>query len=90
MSFEWDEEKRQVNIRKHGIDFRDAPGVFAGPMLSAPDTRSEGEERFLGIGLLHHTVVTVAYTFRINAIRIISMRKATSHERKQYLKRIRH
>lgn len=33
MKFEWDEEKNEINIRKHGFDFIDAPEVFNGPML---------------------------------------------------------
>jgi len=44
--FEWDEAKRHANIAKHGVDFLDAPEMFEGPMLVAPDTRKEyGESR---------------------------------------------
>jgi hypothetical protein len=39
--FEWDEEKRKTNIRKHGLDFRDVRQVFNTPMLVALDDREE-------------------------------------------------
>lgn len=52
MKFEWDENKRRENIRKHGIDFHDVPMVFDGPMLVRLDTRTDyGEEdRWIGNG----------------------------------------
>src|SRR5947208_9635361 len=44
--FGWDEAKRHANSAKHGVDFLDAPEMFEGPMLVAPDTRKEyGESR---------------------------------------------
>lgn len=53
MQFEWDEQKRKTNIRKHGFDFRDAWKVFNSPMLVAPDDRQDyGEDRWIGIGML--------------------------------------
>lgn len=46
MRFEWNEQKRRDNIRKHGFDFRDARKVFNLPMLVALDDRKEyGEDR---------------------------------------------
>ncbi len=46
MRFEWDEQKRKTNIRKHGFDFRDAWKVFNSPLLVGPDDRYDyGEER---------------------------------------------
>ena len=51
MRLEWDEAKRQVNIRKHGLDFADAGDLFSQPMLVAPDTREDyGENRWRGLG----------------------------------------
>jgi len=52
MKFEWDENKNQINIRKHGIDFHDAAYVFSDPFaLSIPDDEhSEMEERLAFIG----------------------------------------
>lgn len=91
MRFEWDEDKNRENVRKHGFDFADAWQVFIGAMLVVFDDRQEyGEDRWIGIGLLGEPVVVVVYTeAEDETVRIVSMRKATSHERKgfeQYLK----
>ncbi len=91
MRFEWDEQKRKVNIRKHGFDFADAKQVFAGPMLVRLDMRQDyGEDRWIGIGITHGRVVVVVYTERDDGetIRIISLRKALKHERKRFEKAI--
>jgi uncharacterized protein len=52
MKFEWDENKNQLNIRKHGIDFADAAYVFSDPFaLNLPDDQhSETEERWILLG----------------------------------------
>ena len=87
--FSWDETKRSANLRKHGIDFRDAPKIFRGFTLTAEDDReSYGERRFLTLGLLEDQVVSVANTERGEDIRIISIRKATKHEARFYLSQI--
>ena len=87
--FSWDETKRSANLRKHGIDFRDAPKIFRGFTLTAEDDReSYGERRFLTLGLLEDQVVSVAHTERGEDIRIISIRKATKHEARFYLSQI--
>ncbi len=45
MKFEWDEAKRQTNLRKHGLDFADVWKVFRGPMLARLDRREDyGED----------------------------------------------
>jgi uncharacterized DUF497 family protein len=86
MQFEWDDAKNQINIRKHGLDFADAWEIFTMPMLIAPDDREDyGEDRWIGIGLLRSNVVVVVYVERNqDVIRIISLRKALSHERIEY------
>ena len=86
MAFEWDERKRELNIRKHGLDFADAPDMFASPMLSALDTRYDyGEDRWLGIGLVQGRIAVIVYTQPdAETVRIISLRKAVSHERKKF------
>ena len=86
MPYEWDEQKNQSNIRKHGFDFADAWEIFDGLMLTMPDERKEyDEERWIGIGLLRARVVVVVYTEpNDETIRIISLRKALSYERNQY------
>ena len=77
MNFEWDENKNQINQRKHGISFEEAQAVFEDEhaiLFDDPD-HSESEERFLLIGLYRGTDET---------IRIISARKATKLERSVY------
>ncbi|MCP4338552.1 MAG: BrnT family toxin [Desulfobulbaceae bacterium] len=89
MEFEWDEEKRQVNIRKHGIDFVGVEELFAGFTITMEDTRFEYDEtRFITIGLLNGRIVVVVHTERQEAIRIISIRKATKYEERTYFEQI--
>lgn len=86
MRFEWDAQKNSDNIRKHGIDFADAWEIFTGPMLVTIDDREDyGEDRWIGIGMLRGRVVVVVFTEPDEeTTRIISVRKALSHERSQY------
>jgi len=52
MSFEWDEEKRRLNVRKHRVEFADAVSVFEDPdAITLPNDEPEGEERFRNFGL---------------------------------------
>ena len=87
MRFEWDEDKRQDNLRKHGLDFQDAAEVFDGPRLVRHDARHDyGEDRWVTIGIAKNRVVVVVYTEddTNEVIRIISLRKALSYERKRF------
>jgi uncharacterized protein len=85
VKFEWDEQKNQENIRKHGLDFADAFKMFEGPMLAALDTRTNyGEDRWIGIAFLRNIVAVVVYTERGDVVRIISLRKALKHERGRF------
>jgi len=89
MNFEWDNTKRKSNIKKHGIDFTDAPMIFAGYTLTIEDDRYDyGEERFVTFGILNGRVVAVVHTETEDLIRIISMRKATKNEEKEYFSQI--
>ncbi len=91
MDFEWDEAKRKENLRKHGIDFVDVPEIFEGPMLSRIDTRQDyDEDRWIGIGYVQSRVVVICFTERNRGrtIRIISARKALSHECKIFEEKI--
>ncbi|MFM8333576.1 MAG: BrnT family toxin [Candidatus Methylumidiphilus sp.] len=91
MRFEWDEAKNQANIRKHGVDFRDAAYVFSDPFaLNIPDDEhSTDEERWVLLGRNRHAkILLVVHTFRQgDSIRLISARKATPTEQATYLKR---
>jgi uncharacterized DUF497 family protein len=89
MILEWNEAKRLANLRKHGIDFRDAGRVLAGITYTVVDDRQAyGEHRFHALGLLGSGVVVVIYTERGDVFRIISMRKARRHETQVYFAQI--
>ena len=86
MEFEWDEAKASQNLARHGVDFLDAIGVFVDPLrLDLEDDRYDyGETRFRTLGMVQDVVLVVVFTYRGDAIRIISARKAETHERKTY------
>lgn len=91
MDFKWDNIKNETNIKKHGIDFSDAVQIFDSPLISRIDKRiNYKEERWIGIGILKGIIAAIVYTEDdINdVIRIISVRKATRHEIKEYKKSI--
>lgn len=89
MNFEWDENKNQINQRKHGISFEEAMSVFydeAALVRDDPD-HSQDEERFVILGLskaANLLVVCHCYRASETVIRIISARKATKTESKYY------
>lgn len=83
IGFEWDERKRIVNLETHGIDFRDAIGVFERPHLTRASPRGD-ELRQVSLGVIGRAVVAVVWTDRDGAIRIISVRAARRDERYIY------
>ncbi len=75
MRIEFDEAKRIKTLAERGLDFADAPWVFAGEHFDVPDTRIEyGEDRYLTFGWLDDRAVTIVWTPRREGRRIISMR----------------
>lgn len=88
MKFEWDENKNNKKIDKHGIDFNDAITIFDDDnRIEAIDDRNEyGEERLQVIGESKPGVLMVAYTWRHNNTtrRLISARPASKNERALY------
>ncbi len=90
MKLEWDEAKNRANIRKHGLDFIDAEEMFRGALVVDPDTREDyGERRWIGIGMIRGRIAHVVFAeCETEVIRIISLRKATSRERKEYEKAV--
>jgi uncharacterized protein len=84
--FEWDEEKNQKNIAKHGISFNEAKEIFKGLALTTVDNRQNyGEIRYISIGEIFDTIIVlVAHRERNNKIRIISARIANKKEREGY------
>jgi uncharacterized DUF497 family protein len=87
MELEWDADKAARNLRKHGVAFEEAARVFLdGRRLEIYDGREDyGEDRWATIGQAYEAVLYVVYTVRHeDIIRIISARRAISHEQKQY------
>ncbi len=88
MIFEWDEEKNRANIIKHKIDFETAALVFGDEnrIEFYDEKHSEYEDRYRTVGSINGfiAVITVIYTEREKAIRIISARKADEAERRAY------
>jgi len=89
--FEWDEDKNAANRRKHGVDFDEASASFYDPQaleLFDPG-HSDGEDRYIVFGISKKgRLLAVSCTFRGEAIRLISARKATKKEINAYEKRI--
>ena len=87
LTFEWDEEKANTNLRKHQISFEEAKTVFNDPMsitIANPD-HSINEERYVDIGISSQgQILVVVYTERGETIRVISCRKATRREQRAY------
>ena len=89
MRWIWDPRKDRANKRDHGLSFATAALVFDDPMALSRLDPDPTEERWQTIGLIGEVVVLVVHTWPgvqdENGIgRIISARKATSHERKAY------
>lgn len=85
IKFEWDKSKRSSNLQKHGIDFVRACQIFNGFTVEFEDGRYEyNEDRYIAIEETSRQVLTIVYTYRGDAIRLISARKATRYERNIY------
>ena len=90
MQFEWDDDKNESNVRKHGVSFETAKRIFEGPVLTWLDDRQDyGEDRFISIGVVDAiAVIVVAHTDRSGRMRLISARPASRKERQQYHEQI--
>ena len=89
ISFGWDEKKARENLEKHKIPFEEAQTVFSDPnaRMIFDTEHSIDEERFILLGIssgLRLLVVCHCYRKDDMVIRIISARKATRNEQKQY------
>ena len=84
--YEWDEAKRETNLRKHGLDFDDADIVYENPNKVTFAIVGRGEERWLDIALVESNgfVLALVYAVRGYNIRIISFRNASRKERRIY------
>jgi len=87
MEFEWDQEKAESNLKKHGVSFPEATTVFADPLSLTnhdPD-HSDREDRYITIGeSIYGNLLVVAHTDRGDTVRIISARYATRREIRGY------
>ncbi len=86
MKFQFDPAKAKSNLKKHKVSFADAEGVFYDPLaIHSEDPYSEREERFIAVGMGSASqILVVIYTYRGEEIRLISVRRATGHEVKEY------
>ena len=83
--FEWDKTKLKKNQIKHGVSFADTFAVFEDANAMTLDQVVNGEERHMTVGMdAFGRILVVIYTWRGDNIRIISARKATRSEVKQY------
>ena len=86
MNYEWDLAKSKANARKHGVDFADAAIALSDELaITMPDPDSEDEERFVSLGVdPNGRVLITVFSRRGQTIRIVSSRKASRGERRQY------
>lgn len=90
LRFEWDEAKAAANLVKHGISFDEAQTVLgdANTITLFDDRHTDVEDRFIDIGMsANGRILVVVYTENEARIRIISCRRATPKERRQYEQR---
>jgi uncharacterized protein len=80
---EWDEQKAAANHLKHGIDFDDAAEALYGTSLVFRSDRNR-EARWIAIGETEGRVIAVIFTWRGDALRIISARRARRNEKRAY------
>lgn len=83
MKFEFDPIKSAVNKAKHGIDFVEAQALWRGNVMQF-DLPFEIEPRYMIIGEIEQKVWTACVTYRNDAIRIISVRRAREKEQDRY------
>ena len=88
MDFEWDSDKAEANIKKHGVSLSEGDGVLNDPLaLTVEDDAAEGEQRFVTIGMnAFGSLMVVVHTSRNSGSRTISVRKADPKERRNYEK----
>ncbi len=91
MRWAWDPRKNRANLRDHGLDFGTAELVFRDPLaITRPDPSSDDEERWQTVGIVDNVALFVVHpwpepeTDDEETGRVISARRATSHERRAY------
>lgn len=84
MDFEFDPNKSAANKRKHGVDFVEAQRLWEDPDRLLVPARTQGESRFLLVGMMGQKHWSAVFTFRGGLIRIISVRRAREEEVSAY------
>lgn len=82
--FEFDDDKSQANLEKHGIDFHAAQELWKDPDLLEIQANSESERRFLVVGRISDKHWSAIATLRNEKIRIISVRRSRNKEVELY------
>jgi uncharacterized DUF497 family protein len=83
--FTWDPDKASSNLKKHGVSFPEAATVFADPLALVMEDLLHDERAILvGLSKARRVLFTVFAEVSEDTIRIISARRATSHERRRY------
>jgi uncharacterized protein len=87
--FEWNEDKNRTNLQKHGIAFEDVLSVFASrEALTLEDRRRDyGEPSYIVLCPIEVVLLHVMYTVRGGSIRLISARRASRREQRDYERR---
>ncbi len=87
MIYEWDEAKRLANIEKHGYDLSYGDLVYESLDKVTFESHRPHEHRWCDVAMIEgeFMALTLTYTVRGNAIRFISLRKASRKERRHYL-----
>jgi len=87
--FEWNTQKAETNLKKHGVSFEEAMTVFDDAHYLLFTDPKFNEDRYIAIGFSRKAkLLVVIHCYQENVIRLISARKATSKEHKSYEKRI--
>jgi len=86
MEYEWDENKQQSNLEKHGLDFVIAYKIYESVEKLTIPSNYASEQRWVDIAPVGKelVVLTLVYTYREERVRIISLRKASKQERRLY------
>ncbi len=84
MKFEFDPIKSEANKAKHKISFEEAQELWSDPDLIEIQARTGDEPRFLAIGKIGSKHWSGIFTYRRDAIRIISVRRSRQNEVKLY------
>jgi len=84
MEFEWNKEKRQSNLEKHGVDIFIAAFIFDGPTLTTKDDRHDyGETRYRSTGMVDDICYVVIHTNRNGVTRLISAWQGGRRDRRK-------